>query len=471
MSSPATAAAGTSSSAAAGPAPASQTIPPINSNAEVADLSNAESAFPKPAIYTISVIGGLVVLIVLYKAYKWAWGRHARRQGVRTSYPAGQVENGNMREMGGGATIANPAKNYGRLSSYNSLGEEFGAKNASQPSFVFPSISSSAGGGTRSSALCTEAASSGLPTPSPTSASLFIPRGPSPPVPAHAHSFVRGDSSMSTDVLRAKGSRASLVAAAAAAGSGTAAAGRRDRRSTLPHSYSAHSSEGSHPSSSTDHLPAPPMPTSNRYSTTLHPTPRRPRVSGPPHARHSRIEIVTPAPLAPPPGSIVAVDKATLAFSSLSGITGAAQGESVMGLSELVNTAAENAAAASEQRPGTGSAESSASPSARPMATPASSSRAAKRTHQHARVQSAATAQTHLSDESYLSSSSASSPSPFPFASTGSSPAEEGVPPLPEQYASAQKGERGAAPGPQSPLDKLKLQLEGEARRVGGNQF
>lgn len=112
---------------------------------------------------------------------------------------------------------------------------------------------------------------------------------------------VRGDSSMSTDRLRAQGSRSSLLYP------NNQQAG--NRRSGV-HAYSASSvsiaSQRSSGHSQGGYLA--PMPA------------RQPRLSGPPHARHSRVEIVPPMPLAPPPGTVVATDKATLAFSSLSGI-------------------------------------------------------------------------------------------------------------------------------------------------------
>lgn len=108
---------------------------------------------------------------------------------------------------------------------------------------------------------------------------------------------IRGDSSMSTDRLRAQGSRSSLLYPNQQVQS-------RDRRS-MAHAYSSSSVSVASQRSSQGYLA---------------PMPRQPRLSGPPHARHSRVEIVPPMPLAPPPGTVVATDKTTLAFSSLSGI-------------------------------------------------------------------------------------------------------------------------------------------------------
>lgn len=118
----------------------------------------------------------------------------------------------------------------------------------------------------------------------------------------HSRPGVRGDSSMSTDRLRAQGSRSSLLYP-----NNQQSYPGRDRRS-LAHAYSSSSV-----SVASQHS----FGGSQGY---LAPLPRQPRLSGPPHARHSRVEIVPPMPLAPPPGTVVATDKTTLAFSTLSGI-------------------------------------------------------------------------------------------------------------------------------------------------------
>lgn len=119
---------------------------------------------------------------------------------------------------------------------------------------------------------------------------------------ANARSSVRGDSSMSTDRLRAQGSRSSLLYP-----NTQQSHSGRDRRS-LAHVYSSSSVS---------------VASQHSYGGSqgyLAPIPRQPRLSGPPHARHSRVEIVPPMPLAPPPGTVVATDKTTLNFSPLSGI-------------------------------------------------------------------------------------------------------------------------------------------------------
>lgn len=44
------------------------------------------------------------------------------------------------------------------------------------------------------------------------------------------------------------------------------------------------------------------------------------RLSGAPHSPHSRIGIIAPLPLAPPPGAVISTDKSTLGFAPSSGI-------------------------------------------------------------------------------------------------------------------------------------------------------
>ena len=101
----------------------------------------------------------------------------------------------------------------------------------------------------------------------------------------------RSGSRMSLSAMQSTGSRASLASVG-----GT---GRRRSFYGAGAMYAASSSSGKLRSGA---------PTSS------------PRLSSVPHARESRIEIVTPSPLAPPPGAIVATDKSTIDFSPLAGI-------------------------------------------------------------------------------------------------------------------------------------------------------
>ncbi|GAA6006575.1 uncharacterized protein JCM10292_005994 [Rhodotorula paludigena] len=55
-------------------------------------------------------------------------------------------------------------------------------------------------------------------------------------------------------------------------------------------------------------------------SATVRDFPSGNRISGAPHNPHSRIEVIPPSPLAPPPGTVIATDKSTLDFAPSSGI-------------------------------------------------------------------------------------------------------------------------------------------------------
>lgn len=82
---------------------------------------------------------------------------------------------------------------------------------------------------------------------------------------------------------------------------GPNATSNRPRYSTVPHSGSSAASISN--------------------ASTSGPT-RTPKLSGAPHSPYTRFEIVPPQPLGAPPGSVVAADKSTLAFSAKSGLSG-----------------------------------------------------------------------------------------------------------------------------------------------------
>lgn len=66
------------------------------------------------------------------------------------------------------------------------------------------------------------------------------------------------------------------------------------------------------------------------------------RLAGAPHSIHSRIEVVPPSPLAPPPGQVIATDKSTLDFAPSSGI---GRGNAIFGGAGAVPAAAPTAVA------------------------------------------------------------------------------------------------------------------------------
>lgn len=166
------------------------------------------------------------------------------------------------------------------------------------------------------------------------------------------------------------------------------------------------------------------------------------RLSGAPHAPHSRIDIIPPLPLAPPPGQVISTDKSTLDFAPSSGI--GREGDLVNlngpfgeGSQQVVN---------SFPPPHQQQQRGRRSPSG--SATPASSSSNQSSPHRP-RGQGQGHLPTHSSSSSHPSTSSgttSSSAHPLP------SPINTNLP-LP------------SAAGPTSPLDKLQQRIAQEARR------
>lgn len=325
-------------------------MPPVPSSNN--QLKDAEKAFPLAAIVCVAIIGGFVAIFIIYKLYKYIY---ARRQHLRASYkepPSPQSANPLVQPVSSpymtqvAYTNYHPSL-YARMPSYYS-GSTFAGIDSgkSDLNLALPSNSSRTLAGIsrghndshassfnaqmRTDSISSVMDQGGLvpkregsasgssgeswpPSPNTagfadgTSRSITPVSGITSPATAysvgsHTRPGVRGDSSMSTDRLRAQGSRSSLLFA-----NNQQSYPGRDRRSLVhAHSSSSISVASQHSSGA-----------SPGY---LAPMPRQPRLSGPPHARHSRVEIVPPRPLAPPPGTVVATDKTTLAFSPLSGI-------------------------------------------------------------------------------------------------------------------------------------------------------
>ena len=125
------------------------------------------------------------------------------------------------------------------------------------------------------------------------------------PSSASAYGLPRDHSSMSTDQLRAlhASSRQSLRLDT---GSG------RNSPPIAPQRSSVYLADSSRRSFYGGAPPSPGGPMSASRSSH--------RLSGAPHAAYSRVEISLPAPLAPPPGSVVQTSRATLDFAATAGI-------------------------------------------------------------------------------------------------------------------------------------------------------
>ncbi|ORY89098.1 hypothetical protein BCR35DRAFT_300903 [Leucosporidium creatinivorum] len=177
------------------------------------------------------------------------------------------------------------------------------------------------------------------------------------------------------------------------------------------------------------------------------------RLSGAPHAPHSRIDIIPPLPLAPPPGQVIPTDKSTLDFAPSSGI-----GKD----GELINLAAPFGEASRpeahlypsvghsfppHQQPHSQGYGSRGRRSPSGSATPNSSSSHSS-PHRHR-----GHLQTHSSSSSQPSTSSSSSAQQHP---TPPPPINTNLPPSSAALV---------ANGPTSPLDKLQQRIAQEARR------
>lgn len=254
------------------------------------------------------------------------------------------------------------------------------------------------------------------------------------------------------------------------------------------------------------------------------------RLAGAPHSIHSRIEVVPPSPLAPPPGQVIATDKSTLDFAPSSGI---GRGNAVFGGGAAISAAAPTAVAPPIMASSSGSGASlggnqnsdewdlitgeeaqerldpafdattpySVAPSLSPIIPPSSSSSSSSSSGMsltHARLQPAAATATAVPstspyhDPSFAaptSSNAAAAAAPFaqnPDPSRPSPPRAGATrhPRLPSidtggafvppavsraRAADVDDDDEGAG-GPKSPLEKLQMQVERERKGLSLRQ-
>lgn len=190
------------------------------------------------------------------------------------------------------------------------------------------------------------------------------------------------------------------------------------------------------------------------------------RLNGAPHAPHSRIDIVPPLPLAPHPGTIIAMDRATLDFAPSSSVRPGEAGGS-LGLGPAFEQVRASISADANREAGSRGeyderSGSSASSSAGGSGGGSSDRYASSRGSPH-RARMAATGAATQSSAS-TSSSSTSSP---PLAMSRPMP-----PPINTQLAAASSQESGSGHGsaPASPLDKLQQRIAIEARRADARE-
>jgi len=430
-----------------------QTIPPSTNDGSTVAKS-ATGDFPLAAIICVAIVGGIIFLFICYRLYVRLWRRRQQSAAYDTYSSSDEPKSPNPLLQHHHPLMTQRATMYGS-SSFSPFGPSTSSSTLLYPAYAHGSYSSRgslaalssegslnnitnqqhffAGGHSAESSHTLSTSDSRMATlnqlegggggiiagPSSSSSSFGSNSRPTSPqgLPRHNSQFgslnyIRGDSSMSTDQLRTQGSRLSTFQAATR--SRESLGGRRSMLS--PQQFGSQSS----------------------LSVPLTTRPASSRISGAPHLRHSRIEIVPPQPLAPPPGTVVATDKSTLAFSSLSGIgTPDRMPNSVSGWFKPDQASPSSTSTASS---------SSLASSARHVPQPPNPN-PPKRSN-------ASESTTRSEGSSSMSSGENLPPHSTQYMTPGSRSEKDNVP---------------RANSPQSPLDKLKKQLEGHASQMSSS--
>ncbi|KAM0752835.1 hypothetical protein T439DRAFT_354314 [Meredithblackwellia eburnea MCA 4105] len=252
--------------------------------------SNKHKNFPTAAIAVVAIVAGIVAIFVAYRLYVWCYKRFNWGQAKVVPYPETRSQGG-----GPGAGLPSPGLVSGAW-----VGAGSGAGSARMARNSSAGFSEAGWGAGGSGSVLYDKEKDAVP-PSP---GYYSP----PPSVSGNHTPTspdRNESPYSFNYNSSRGSLSGLINGSAAAGVGGLP---RDRNSV-----------GSFAGAST--------PRRSFYGNTyngpqIRSLPSSNRLSGAPHNPHSRVDIVPPLPLAPPPGTVVATDKSTLDFSPLSGIGG-----------------------------------------------------------------------------------------------------------------------------------------------------
>ncbi|GAA6003743.1 hypothetical protein JCM10207_003576 [Rhodosporidiobolus poonsookiae] len=450
---------------------------PIRTSAPSTD--DGGDTFPSAAIAVIAIFAGIAGLIIAYKLYRWRSKRRA--EDIEPVEPEGGALNSAFSPKAGGfASLPSQmsmAFNGGGMDSMGRRsGSTFGLARSRQASWGGESWSGYYG-------------EKGDLTPSPPFAGTPLPPGsphsregsPGPGGANGSHSSLAAFPSQ--PMLPSSSTRNSLTPSL-------------PRRSFYSSSASGpqllHSRTASSFGSSSPHLGSGP---------SLHSFPSGNRLSGAPHSPHSRIEVIPPTPLAPPPGSVIRTDKSTLDFAPSSGIGRNGEATTQDEWLSMVHTAGQGGGAGDVERlnpafdgsyvthyagsaahhhpnshhpqypphsfppppSSTTSGTSSRSSSAAPRAGGPAGRRASNLNLRAGGglPPSAASASTSANSSDSNLSSASSAPAPG---------ARRMRPPPVDTSASALSGARLAAQGegePRSPLEKLQEQMEREARGLG----
>ncbi|GAA5858893.1 hypothetical protein JCM8547_007145 [Rhodosporidiobolus lusitaniae] len=261
---------------------------------------NGGDTFPLAAIAVVSIVGGIAFLFAAYQVYKRLF-KYRRRAGDEPAPFPETRSIGDPLSPGAGAFVSLPSQTWGGDSMGRRSFSGLGASRSRQASWGGDSW----GGGYGYS-------EKGDMTPSPPFAGTPLPPGS----PSSRQGSPGPDG--------ANDSRGSLAAFPSQASmNGLANSSTRNSLAPTVPRRSFYSSAASGPqllhSRTASSFSSSPLLGGND-GRSMHSFPSGNRLSGAPHNPHSRIEVVPPLPLAPPPGQVIATDKSTLDFAPSSGI-------------------------------------------------------------------------------------------------------------------------------------------------------
>ncbi|GAA6058810.1 hypothetical protein JCM10212_001926 [Sporobolomyces blumeae] len=280
--------------------PATQIVPSIGLDGKPVSTGTGQTSdngpndFPAAAIAIISIVAGLIALFIGYKLYVWLHD-HLRRQGEEDALPE-------TRALAGGGI----SPGAGGIGAFASL--------PSQASFGVAAGGLGSMAGRRSESAFGMYGRSRQPSWGGSEKGDFSPPFPYGGTPVPGSDISRGGSPNSD------ASRPSPSPFPTSSTRGSLGAPSYPRRSYTSGSQPILMHSRTTSSFSSGQL----MPSGNR-------------ISGAPHNPHSRIEVVPPMPLAPPPGTVVQTDKSTLDFAPSAGIGQADDGNAA---EEWLNLAA-----------------------------------------------------------------------------------------------------------------------------------
>lgn len=447
-------------------AAATQIVPTVGVDGKpvstgVATHDNGGDVFPTAAIAVLAIVGGFAFIFAAYQVYKRCSRRFNSSNAEVTPYPETRTIKDPL-DAGAGAFASLPSAKWG-TGGFDSMGRRSasGLARSRQASWGGDSW----GGGYGSS-------EKGDATPS--SAFAVTPLAPGSPTSREGSPGPANGSRGSLNAFPSQGSMSGIP------NSSTRNSLALPRRSAGTHNRAGSSySAGGSP-----HLGG---------GSTLHSFPSGNRLSGAPHNPHSRIDIVPPLPLAPPPGQVIASGKSTLDFAPSSGIGGPQGGEGASRdefLSIVHSAQYENSQDVEErlnptfdgsyQHPSSSSySQHSFPPSAASSSGSSRSSSAAPRQSLRnkpsgSNLRGNAPPSSSAGGVAQLrqpppSASANSSNSTLSSSSSGGVPQPRAAPrrtraPISVNTSAATLQGSGGDPGPKSPLEKLQMQMERQAR-------